>query len=150
MKKRKGFTLIEILLTMSLIVMLMAIAVPLLDPTTDSAQVTTMKTDLTNIENMIVMKYSITENYEEVFNDDDYYDADEDGFADTALIDGTLLPLSQFNGVTLEAQDCDGDGNADDGFYIGVWTKVKTAEAKLMEFDSCTNGQQINTVNTSI
>ena len=140
--KRKAFSTFEILIALVIVGILMSIALLNLKPIKDTSRVTTMKSDLNMIENLIVSKYQITEDFSKVFNDGDYTDTNNDGFAEDTLKDGTKIPLSKDNGVSLEAKDCNGDGYNDDGFYIKVWSTTNEVKDKIMEFNSCTNGFQ--------
>lgn len=109
---RKGFSMVELLFVMVILAALAAIAIPNMSSGTDSANRTAMRSDLTNTLNLIENKRIVFDSYSAAFGESgnstiNVYleDADNDGFADTTLADGTKIPLSKGVSLSLNLND---------------------------------------------
>lgn len=138
---KNGFSMIELLFVMVILAALAAIAIPSMSSGTDSANLTGMKSDARNLQTLLVSKYINSQDFTEVITAGDYVDADNDGFADTTLADGTKLPITKGNTITLGLADCNGNGTNEDGYTISVAND--SYKAATIEFNSCTDGKII-------
>lgn len=104
---RKGFSMVELLFVMVILAALAAIAIPSMSSSEESTLKTGMTSDIRNIMNLIESKRIITGNYAEVLESGENYvskyfsDEDKDGFADDTLADGTKIPLTNGNSVSI-------------------------------------------------
>lgn len=140
---RKGFSMIELLFVMVILAALAAIAIPSMSSGTDSANLTGMKSDARNIQTLLVSKYINSQDFTEIITAGAYVDADNDGFADTTLADGTKIPVTKGNTVTLGLADCNGNGTNEDGYTISVAND--SYKAATVTFDSCNDGKILTT-----
>jgi len=147
MKKIKnGFSMVELLFVMAIMAALAAIAIPSLSAGSDSATLTSMKSDAQNTITTLQSAYVDTQDYTQVSPaaQTDYEDTTGDGFADTnTLTSGQNLALSKGNVVTITTGTVDQNGNAsNDCFTISV---ANPKLAKTVDFDSCNDGKiQVN------
>lgn len=141
---RKGFSMIELLFVMVILAALAAIAMPSMSAGTDSANLTAMKSDAKNIQNLLVSKFVNNQDFTEIITAGDYVDADNNGKADTALADGTVMPITKGNTVTLGLADCNGNGTNEDGYTISIAND--SYKAATITFNSCTDGKILTTL----
>jgi prepilin-type N-terminal cleavage/methylation domain-containing protein len=141
MKKmiKKGFSMIELLFVMVILASLAAIAIPSMSSGTDSASLTSMKSDARNVQSLLVSKFISDQDYTKVITAGSYSDANDDGFADTTLIDGTKIPLTKGNTITLTTEDCNGNGTNEDGYSISI--SNASYKANTVNYNSCTDGK---------
>lgn len=147
MKKmvRKGFSMIELLFVMVILASLAAIAIPSMSSGTDSAALTSMRSDARNIIALVQSKYIDTQDYKKVLNDTTAFSAyaEESGFSENTLVDNTQIPLSKNNSVDIIPLLCNGTGDYN-GFEIIVRNSEYTE--KFISYNSCVDGKiQIKT-----
>jgi len=145
MKKIKnGFSMVELLFVMAIMAALAAIAIPSLSSGSDSATLTSMKSDAQNTISTLqatyvdTMDYSkiIPEDYTDVIDDPD----DNDGFADDEIGENgdIKVALSKGNKITLTAGDNGGD-YPESCFVLKI--KNDNLENKVIKFSSCDDGK---------
>lgn len=143
MKKmvRKGFSMFELLFVMVILAALAAMAIPSLSSGTESAALTSMRSDARNIIALVQSKYIDTQDYSKVLGSlsgTKVYAADDSGFASMPFVDGTQIPLSKNNTVVITASQCNG-GTLNNGFQVVVANEE--FKTKLIAYNSCIDGK---------
>jgi prepilin-type N-terminal cleavage/methylation domain-containing protein len=148
MKKiRQGFSMIELLFVMVIMAALAAIAIPNLSSGTDSAVLTSMRSDAQAAYSVAQASYVDNLDFSAVAeaNNDTvtFTDTDNDGLADTggANNDGKIgearIVISDGNKIEMTRTDDCGDGTK--GVSIDVTNPQ--IEDKKNHFNSCTDGK---------
>ncbi len=140
---KKGFSMIELLFVMVILAALAAIAIPSMSSGTESATLTSMRSDMKNIMALLQSKYVDKQDYALVVPTAiTTAAAGTDGFATgVTLADNAKIPLSAGNVLTITANSaaagtCTAAGQ---GFEITI-TNPNVA-GKSAVFNSCTSGK---------
>jgi type IV pilus assembly protein PilA len=132
-KMRSGFTMVELLFVMAVLAALAAIAIPQLKGGSDSATMTSMRSDAKNAITEAQTFYSINDSFPGTSAN--YIDKDGDGLSDTIFggADGTNnIAISKDNTVNYQKK-------AGDCFFIKVTNP--NLPKKSIQFDSCNSGK---------
>jgi len=143
MKKIKnGFSMVELLFVMAIMAALAAIAIPSLSAGSDSATLTSMKSDAQNTISTLQSAYVNTQDYTEISDGSsvvDYTDDNDDGFADTDLDSGQHIAISKGNTVSIETGTANEAGEQSNDCFIVTVSNPKIEEK--IAFDSCNDGK---------
>ena len=152
---KKGFSMIELLFVMVILAALAAIAIPSMSSGTESATLTSMRSDMKNIMALLQSKYVDTQDYSVIIGSEiKAAEANDSGFASDPLVnsktsESTNIPLSQGNSVTITANTA-AEGSctaAGQGFEISI--SNTNVPGKTTKFNSCTDGKIIMEVNNA-
>ena len=139
---KKGFSMIELLFVMVILAALAAIAIPSMSSGTESATLTSMRSDMKNIMALLQSKYVDKQDYALVIPSDiENVEADDK----TGLyVSGDLkIPITRGNAVSISSTtgatgSCTADGQ---GFEISI--SNDNIPGKAVKFNSCTDGKII-------
>ncbi len=146
---KKGFSMIELLFVMVILAALAAIAIPSMSSGTESATLTSMRSDMKNIMALLQSKYVNNQDYGFIINGGVSATTQDaaTGYAvnPLAAADGaqTNIPLSKGNILTITSNSgaagtCTAAGQ---GFEITI--SNDNIPGKAVKFNSCTDGKMI-------
>ena len=133
-KMRSGFTMVELLFVMAVLAALAAIAIPQLKGGTESATVTSMRSDARNAITTAQAYYATNE---VMPNNGDFTDPGGNGFSEKGLdgqaegVSAYKLPISKDNTVKIR--------KVSDTCYTLEVSNTNTP--KLITYDSCADGK---------
>lgn len=133
---KKGFSMVELLFVMAVMAALAAIAIPSMSASTDSAKLTSMRSDVQNMIMLMQTKYIDTQDFSQVLSaTTDFIDEDDNGLATNTLDDSTPVPISKGNSMTVSPITCDSGAS---GFIIDI---SNDTIPNTIEYDSCNSGK---------
>ena len=137
---KKGFSMIELLFVMVILAALTAIAIPSMSSGTESAALTSMKSDMNNIITLLQSKYVDKQDYALVVptNFENKVANDKTGL----YVSGDLkIPITRGNAVSIYSTGGIGSCTAaGQGFSIVI---SNPNVPKFVTFNSCTDGKII-------
>ena len=114
-KKRKGYSMIEVMFIMLLIVSLLSISISKLSTSNNAAVYTSLETDALNGIYALTTAYTEINDYREIANNQSFVDNDGDGFSDTFIPNTNIrFPISKGNVIYI-------DTSVSYGFYLAVY-----------------------------
>jgi len=136
-KKRKGFTMVELLFVMIIIGVLAVIAIPQFAGGKKSATITSMRSDARNAI-ATLQSYAVQQGEDVDYADvaGDYTDYDGDGKSDQTD-KPVSFAISKGDKISITSQTC----STGDAGYKLVVTNSNPDVNKQIEFDSCTSGK---------
>lgn len=131
---KSGFSLMELLIVMVILAGLATMIIPNMSSGTEAAKLTSMRNDARTAISTLQAKYIDSQDYTSVIGGSalTLTDGDDDGLADTALADTTVLQLSAGNSITVEA-------TSSDCYTISVGNSQ--VSEKTIDYDSCNSGK---------
>lgn len=138
MKKIKsGFSMVELLFVMAVMAALAAIAIPSMSASSDSAALTSMKSDAKHTIADLQAGYVDNQDYSLVVTGSAFTDSDGDGKSDavaTNAVNGKTISVSKNNTITITT-----DGARPDQFIVSVANS--TLSGKFINFDTTADGK---------
>lgn len=156
MKKRNAFGMIELIFVMIIMAILIAISIPSMKESSDSAKLISAKSDTVNLINQLSQQLSLPNvNFDNLDWLDTSWDSDNDGFLDDGagndhLIGGKKVPWSKGNYVEVYGLACN-ESISDNGFYVATMVKsicsnADCTKSPAMIYNSCIGGKIISTI----
>lgn len=133
---KKGFSLMELLIVMVILAGLATMIIPNMDSGTEAAKMTSMRNDARNTISLLQAKYIDEQDYNNVFTAGDFVDENDNGLATSLLEDGSSVPVSKGNTITLAQEST---AKCPSGFSVVVSNPA--VGSKTIVYNSCTSGK---------
>jgi len=135
-KIKNGFSMVELLFVMAIMAALAAIAIPSLSGASNSAIMSSMKSDIQGVSTTLLSEYANDPDYTNIVgaigSDVVFADATGNGLSDTGLLTNKQFSISKDNVVTIKPTSTS---------CTQITVTNPTLSTKKVLFNNCTDGK---------